>query len=1098
MIDFDIRGKRGMAITEKPSLARTIEAVVNKNKSKIPYELDFYAQQGHLVGLKLPDEIDEEYKKWTWDLLPITSKTFHGFHYKINQDPPEQPGGRKFQTTRERYERIEEAINSGRYDFIIHIGDPDREGQLLVDLVLEQIGNALPVFRYWQNATTEERVLEALLNLKSNDDEFYKNTSNAARARQQLDWLVGMNLSRGVSIKMGGNVPSGRVKDAIRMLVCRRELEIRNFKPKTTYGVKSKYQAGFDGTLFVDKIDKSSDTSEEKDENSVDAGVVWFETEAEAKALISKLSLEGVLSSFKGKRKETYAPHFFKMTTLQDAMSKFGYTTDEVAAYGQSLYESGYITYNRSTCEYVDSSENFPAYLDAVSAVKELSPFLAQVTPESIKRVYGSEKWVNNKEVKESGHTAIIPTSKAPNLDSLSKGERDVYLTVAKQFVAAFLPPLVQDVVDVVVTVDGENTFKSSGKTLVSPGYTEIFGRNFTDVTLPALKEGDVLQISGYDVSTKTTTCPKRYTASDLMKVCENPLKFLEDEEIKAELKRLGVKFKIGTPATLSTQYKTGIIDLMISRDKWLEVKKEGKRNVLYPTAKGMQIDANLAAIDYPLRKIDVTGTWEVSIEEIIRGNMTYEQFMASTENDIITMLDLIKNADMSQVKFNEEKKAQIVSKCQRCGGDIIQVERAFFCSNYKENGCLSGGYRNIAGYVLSAEDFKKLQAGEQLVVDGIFEEKNEKGKVVSKRKYKQRIGLNEKGTIEVVKNHVIETNFPCPACGKKILETDNAYYCEGRSDKSCNVYLGKVTSGVELKQADIDLILSGSDSSVVKKLVPMAKDGKKGKPYDAILFIDKEKRCLSRKFPSKETSYSCPVCNAALRDAGGRLLCSNIDNGSCSFQMYSTMYKKPIAKAKLEKMIGQVRSGEISGGAEAYITKGVVDTPYQCPYCATGMQRNGMQFACPSCQFSFFRTIGDELMTDEDVENLLTAGKTAVRHGLVSQKGQPYATRQVLDYDNKKLVMEYIQEVTTLDYDCPICSQKVKQNGLVINCDCGFKLWLTQGGVKLSSKELDDFFKNHITKVRKMKKKDGGSFEAMVAVDFENKGSRFVFPKKK
>ena len=210
-------------------------------------------------------------------------------------------------------------------------------------------------------------------------------------------------------------------------------------------------------------------------------------------------------------------------------------------------------------------------------------------------------------------------------------------------------------------------------------------------------------------------------------------------------------------------------------------------------------------------------------------------------------------------------------------------------------------------------------------------------------------------------------------------------------------------------------------------------------------------------------------------------------------------MYKKEIPDEKLRKMLEQVRSGAISGGTKALISKEEVPTDFSCPYCSTVMKRKDTQIFCKSCNFAFYRDIGDELMTDEDVENLLAAGKTNVRTGLLSKTNGPYSAIKVLDYDSRKISLKYIQEEVTTSYDCPICQNKMAQSGAMMNCSneaCGFKLWTIPGQVRMTKKEIDDFFTKHMTEERVMKKKDGGSFTARVAVDFEKRESRFIFNK--
>ena len=214
--------KKALLIAEKPSLRREIETVYKKHKSEIPYEITFMEQRGHLLTLKNPSELDEELKKWDWDTLPIHPEEYGGWQYK----PISEKKTGKFLTSQERFEAIGKELKSGSYDFVINAGDPDQEGELLIRIVLAALKNKLPVKRYWTNALTEEKILDALKNLRDDDHEpELVHLLDAAYARQHSDWRFGMNISRAATLKMGARCACGRVKTPILGIVCKREKE---------------------------------------------------------------------------------------------------------------------------------------------------------------------------------------------------------------------------------------------------------------------------------------------------------------------------------------------------------------------------------------------------------------------------------------------------------------------------------------------------------------------------------------------------------------------------------------------------------------------------------------------------------------------------------------------------------------------------------------------------------------------------------------------------------------------------------------------------------------------------------------------------------
>ena len=260
-----------LLIAEKPDLMRQIETVYNSHRSEIPYEITFVSQRGHLVTLKQPDEIDEDLKVWNWESLPIHPEKHGGWQYKVIQ---EKKTG-KFLTAQERFAQIKKEIHSGNYDGIINAGDPDQEGELLIRIVLRYAGNTLPVKRFWTNDLTEKAIVDALKNLKDDDkDPMLTNLLAAAYGRQHSDYRFGMNLSRAATLKMNRTISCGRVETPILAIVCRRENEIRNFVPSTSYGIKAEYKEGFDGKYF----DLSESSSDENADEDAKNGVVYFKT----------------------------------------------------------------------------------------------------------------------------------------------------------------------------------------------------------------------------------------------------------------------------------------------------------------------------------------------------------------------------------------------------------------------------------------------------------------------------------------------------------------------------------------------------------------------------------------------------------------------------------------------------------------------------------------------------------------------------------------------------------------------------------------------------------------------------------------------------
>lgn len=211
--------KKALLIAEKPSLMKTIHAAYSKHKDEIPYDIDFKAQAGHLFGLKMPDEINDKYKKWDLSNYPMTDIDFE---YKI------LPG--KSDLVRE----ITAAIKSDEYDVIINAGDPDQEGELLIRETLNHAKNKKPVLRFWSNDLTEGAVVSALKNMKEDKGQ-YDDIYHAALVRQHEDYKYGLSLTPVLTMRQGTLTKIGRVKGAIISTLVEREKEIQNFKPHSDF-----------------------------------------------------------------------------------------------------------------------------------------------------------------------------------------------------------------------------------------------------------------------------------------------------------------------------------------------------------------------------------------------------------------------------------------------------------------------------------------------------------------------------------------------------------------------------------------------------------------------------------------------------------------------------------------------------------------------------------------------------------------------------------------------------------------------------------------------------------------------------------------------
>lgn len=810
--------QKALLIAEKPSLRRTIETVYNKHKSEIPYEITFTEQRGHLVTLVKPDELDETLKQWSWDTLPFHPENYGGWKYEIIEE--KKTGN--FLTAKERFKHIKDEIRSGQYDFVINAGDPDQEGELLIRIVLDAIGNKLPVKRYWSNDTTESKVVDALKNLKDDDkDLMLVNLLKAAHGREHSDYRFGMNLSRAVSLQLGVRSAIGRVKTPILAIVCRREDEIANFVPKTVYGVAENYDEDFQGTLF----DTSKEAPESDEEKEVDAGVIWFDKKEDAQAIIDKLGSSAVVTDFKTAKQTTYAPKLFKLATCQVAAGKFGFDSAKTLETIQGLYERGLLTYPRTDCEYISSNENFKALLSSATAVPDLVPFINRINDSTIAKVRATKKWVNDKALTESGHSALLPTTKKPDFSSLTEDEKKIYELICRQYVAIFLPPLVQDRVTLLADNNG-HTFRSVGKTVIDAGFTEIFNTNITESVIPAHKTGDTLAVDGCEIIEKTSTCPKRFTDADLIAVCEAPHRFLIDESLKT----LGKKLKIGTPAT-----RAGIIGELIDKCKYLQRKKEGRTTYIVPTELGTKLYTDIKTCK--ICRVDMTGEWELMLEDVRSGQMSFSDFEKKMIEDVNSLLDDIRSQVVQAVRKDIQKT--VVTKCPACGGDIISGPKGFYCSNWKVKNCGMGAYKKICDSEITDKEFMHLLAGEEI------DKPIKKGSTTWTQKLKYDPAEHKVVFVQRDAPETKATEYICPnpKCGGEIENRGKLLKC-----KKCGFTLWTTTCGVELSDKQIERFFDKGSTGVVKGLI-----SKKGNKFEAEIVMKKDGSGTEFRFPDND-----------------------------------------------------------------------------------------------------------------------------------------------------------------------------------------------------------------------------------------------------
>ncbi len=624
-------------IAEKPSLGRAIASGLGKGKSGegfISCGDDVVTWCfGHILEQAEPEEYDEKYKVWRIDDLPIIPSV-----WKLNVS---KSASKQFSVIKKLVKEADEIINGG---------DPDREGQLLVDEVLEYLGNKKPVKRILLNALDDKSVKEALSDLRDNRD--FVGLKNSALARSRADWLIGMNLTRAYTIKMKeagytGAASIGRVQTPTMALVVRRENEIKNFQPVTYFTLSINWEHS-NGTISSTWQPKE-DTADLNDENRLLDKKV-------AEALLQKLqsipNLSGRITKLDQNEKKEQPRLPYSLSSLQiDAGKKFGLSPQQVLDTMQALYEKKLTTYPRSDCDYLPENQtaDIGIILKNLKGLSNDFSLLVDNADPSLR----SKAW-NDKKI--SAHHAIIPTREKVELSSLSDIEQKLYLLVARAYLAQFYPVHVYMSTKINVVCDGEN-FVAKGKTVKEMGWRCLYTSESVDdqkdneddqKNLPAVQEGDSVIYKEGKILDKETKPPARFTPSSLLEAMKKIYKHVKDKSLQSLLKEC---HGIGTEAT-----RAGIIETLQKRGFLILNKKN-----LIPCDKAYQLYEVLSDdILFP----DTTALWEKDLDSI-RDGAPMDEFFTKQKSFLESFL---KNAQSAKIS-----EAEGIVKCPACGKPMIR-----------------------------------------------------------------------------------------------------------------------------------------------------------------------------------------------------------------------------------------------------------------------------------------------------------------------------------------------------------------------------------------------------------------------------------------
>lgn len=571
-------------ITEKPKLGRTLAeqlGIISQTRTHIKTKDGIVAWcRGHILMQATPDAYGAGRFPGLPEQLPILPAVWQK---NIVEE------------VKELYETIKSFVQNPDITEIVNVGDAGREGQLIVDEVLEHVGNKKPVYRLWLKAQNEEGFKKALAALIDNRKK--RALYESALARERADWLVGMNMSRLASLISSEGVFSvGRVQTPVLNLIGTRQRAIENFTPVTYYVPVVTVRTS------VGDFDAEIDTTEritDKNKAAVMASAVQH----------SNVTLKVVSA------KEKKGPPLpWCLGTIQPwAAKSVGISPKESLAQIQLLYEDGYVSYPRTDCEYYPEEE----YGDRANMLKRITPWVPETS--GADTTIKTRAWNSSK---ITDHYALMPTTKVPGQTSLSPHGKKLYDAICRLYVAQFYPELILSVLDVTFNSNGYS-FSTKGKTIVDTGWTAVWPIGIQETKLPKLSDGMPGQIISVKIAERQTSPPVPFTEGSIITAMKNIVRYIDDPAAK--------KYLADTDGLGRESSRSDLIPHLQSRG-YLELKGSGKDKILHVTDKGFKL---LSIVPDMVKDPIMTALWERDLDNIAEGRMTLDEFINSIIKDI-------------------------------------------------------------------------------------------------------------------------------------------------------------------------------------------------------------------------------------------------------------------------------------------------------------------------------------------------------------------------------------------------------------------------------------------------------------------------------
>ncbi|WP_433922521.1 DNA topoisomerase III [Paenibacillus taichungensis] len=604
-----------LVLAEKPSVAREIARVMgarDKHKSYMegPKYIVTWAL-GHLVGLAEPEDYDKKYATWNLEDLPIL---------------PDRTKLKVLKETNHQYKAVQQLMKRQDVGELVIATDAAREGELLARWIMQMAQWKKPFKRLWISSQTDKAIKDGFASLKpgSQFDRLYE----SARCRAEADWMIGLNVTRALTVRFNAQLSAGRVQTPTLGMIMDRENEINGFRSQeyeTLTADLGGFQAVWRAAGGDSRIFNPQETQELK------------------KRIEGR---KGTIAQMKKSEKVEPHPLAYDLTELQrDANRKYGFSAKQTSNVLQRLYEQHkLVTYPRTDSRYLtsDMTGTLKERLDSVA----IGPYASLARPLLRKNLNITKRIVDDSKVTD--HHAIIPTEQTVLLNQLNPEERKLYDLIVRRFISLFYPAAKYDSVAITVQV-GNDSFHVKGTTVKESGWREVYGGDYSDedddrvddssdherALLPDVQQGQSVTVQRCHIKSGRTMPPKRYTEAAWLSQME--------------------KYGLGTPAT-----RADIIEKLVSSDT---IDRQG--NSMHPTGKGKQL-IELAAPQ--LRTPDLTARWEAELERIARGQGKPEPFLESIRSMAKELVSTVKGSKAEYKPHNVSN-----SHCPDCNARLLE-----------------------------------------------------------------------------------------------------------------------------------------------------------------------------------------------------------------------------------------------------------------------------------------------------------------------------------------------------------------------------------------------------------------------------------------